>query len=106
MHVYNTKEKIMLIPYIDERKSCKKNLIVLSTIHDHAKITKHERKKPRVHTMYNQMKGSIDVDDLLSATHSKRIKPKRRPLNALAFNLSLTFATKTQKPFCQMTLSN
>ena len=87
MHVYNTKEKIMLIPYIDEKKSCKKNVIVLSTMHDHVKITKDQRKKPRVHTVHNQTKGSVDVDDLLPTTHSKRIKSKRRTLNALEFML-------------------
>ena len=40
IHVYNTKEKIMLVSYIDRKKSGKKNVIVLSTMHDNIKITK------------------------------------------------------------------
>ena len=43
-HVYNTKEKIMLVSYIDKKKSSKKNVIVLSTMHDNVKITKDQQK--------------------------------------------------------------
>ena len=42
MHVYNTKEKIKLVLYIDKKKSGKKNVIVLSTMHDNVKITKDQ----------------------------------------------------------------
>ena len=44
MHVYNTKEKIMLVSYIDKKKSSKKNVIVLPTRHDNVKITKDQQK--------------------------------------------------------------
>ena len=44
MHVYNTKEKIMLVSYIDKKKSSKKNVIVLPTMHDNVKITKDQQK--------------------------------------------------------------
>ena len=36
------KEKIMLASYIDEKESGKKNVIVLSTMHDNVKITKYQ----------------------------------------------------------------
>ena len=39
MHVYNTKQKIMLVSYTD-KKSGEKNVIVLSIMHDNIKITK------------------------------------------------------------------
>ena len=32
MHVYNTEVRIMLVSYIDKKKSRKKNVIVLSTM--------------------------------------------------------------------------
>ena len=70
MHVYNTKEKIKLVSYIDEKKSGKKNVIVLLPMHDNVKITKNQRKKPSVHTVYDHLKGGVDVVDLLSTTHS------------------------------------
>ena len=45
MHVYNTKEKILYVYYID-KKSGKKNVNVLPTMHDNVKITKDKRKNP------------------------------------------------------------
>ena len=56
MNVYNTKEKIMVVSYIDKKKSGRKNVIVLSTMHDNVKFTKDQRKKPSVHTMYVHVK--------------------------------------------------
>ena len=60
----------MLVSYIDKKKSGKKNVTVLSTMHDNVKITKDQRKKPIVHTVYDHTKGDVDVVDLLSTTHS------------------------------------
>ena len=40
MHVHNTKDKIMLVSYIDTKKGGKKNVIVLSTMLDNVKIAK------------------------------------------------------------------
>ena len=50
MHVYNTKEKIMLVSYIDKKENGKKNVPV-NTMHDHdnVNITKDLGKKPSVH---------------------------------------------------------
>ena len=77
----------MLFSYVDKKKSGKKNVIVLSTMHDNVKITKDQRKKPSVHIMYDHTKGGADVVDLLSTTHLTQIKSRRWPLNALAFIL-------------------
>ena len=87
MHVYDTKEKILLASYIDKKKSGKKNVIILSIIHDNVKITKDQQKKPSVNKMYDHTKGGVDVVDLLSVTHSTRIISRRWPLNALTFIL-------------------
>ena len=60
-------------------------MIILSTMHKNVKVTKDHRKKPQVHTMYDHTKGGVYVVDLLSTSHSTRIKTKRWSLNALAF---------------------
>ena len=70
MHVYNTKEKIMLVSYIDKKKSGQKNVIVSSTTHDNVKITKDQQERPSINTMYDHTEGGVDVVDLLSTTHS------------------------------------
>ena len=87
MHVYNTKEKIMLVSYIDKKKSGKKNVTALSTMHDNVKITKDQRKNPSVHTISDHMERGVSVVDLLSTIHSTRIKSRRFPLNTLTFIL-------------------
>ena len=87
LHVYHEEKKILLVSYIDKKKSGKKNVIILSTMHENLKVTKDQRKKPQVHTMYDHTKGGVDVVDLLSTIHSTRIKTKTWPLNALAFIL-------------------
>lgn len=87
LHVYHTDKKIMMASYIDKKKSGKKNVIVLSTMHEDVKVTNDQRKKPQIHTMYDHTKGGVDVVDLLASSHSTRIKSKRWPLNAFAFIL-------------------
>ena len=87
LYVYHKEKNIMLASYIDKNKSEKKNAIILSTMHDSVKVTNDLRKKPQIHSMYNHTKGGVDVVDLLSTSHSTRIKSKRWPINAFAFNL-------------------
>ena len=87
LHVYHEEKKILLVSYIEKKKSGKKNVVILSTMHENVKVTKGQRKKPQVHTMYDHTKGVADVVDLLSTIHSTRIKTKRWPLNSLAFIL-------------------
>ena len=87
LYVYHKEKNIMLASYINKKKSGKKNVIVLSTMHDSVKVTNDQRKKPQIHSMYDHTKGSVDVVDLLSTSHSTRIKSKRWPINAFAFIL-------------------
>ena len=87
LYVYHKEKNIMLASYIDKIKSGKKNIIVLSTMHDSVKVTNDQRNKPQIHSMYDHMKGGVDVVDLLSTSHSTRIKSKRWPINAFAFIL-------------------
>ena len=56
-------------------------------MHDDVKVTNDQRGKPHVHVMYDHTKGGVDIVDLLSTSHSTRMKTKRWPLNGLAFVL-------------------
>ena len=78
---------IMLVSYIDKKKSGKKNIISLTTMHDKIKVTNDQRSKPQVLGMYNHTKGGVDVVDLISCHHSTRMKSKRWPLTGFAFML-------------------
>ena len=73
---------MMLISYIDKKKSGKKNIIALTTMHDKVKVTNDQRCKLHVLVMYDHTKGGVDVVDLISTRHSTRIKSKWWPLNA------------------------
>ena len=43
----------MLVSYIDKKKSGKKNVVVLTTMHDDVGVTNDHRAKPYVHVMYD-----------------------------------------------------
>ena len=75
---------LMLVSYVDKMKSGNKNFVVLTSMHDNARVTKDEKRKPQVHTLYDHTKGGVDVVDLVSSNCSTRIKSKRWPLNSLA----------------------
>ena len=88
LYLYHKEKNIMLASYIDKKKSGKKNVIILSTMHDSVKVTNDQRKKSQIHSMYDHTKGGVDVVDLLSTSHSTRIRwSKRCPINAFAFIL-------------------
>ena len=76
-NVCNTKQKTMLVSYVDKKRSGKKNATVLSIMHDHVKITKDQQKKPSLRLIYDHTKGGVDVVDLLSTANSTRIKSRR-----------------------------
>ena len=86
-YVHGKDDDLMLVSYIDKKKSGKKNVVVLASMHDNVRVTKDERRKPQVHTFYDHTKGGVDVADLISSNFSTRIKSKRWPLNSLAFIL-------------------
>ena len=68
------KNNIMLVSYIDKKKSGRKNVIVLTTMHYTVKVTNSKRKKPQVHVIYDHTKAGVDIVDLLSNNHSTRMK--------------------------------
>ena len=70
-------DDLMLVSYIDKKNSGKKNMVVLTSMHDKVKVSKDERRKPQVHLLYDHTKAGVDVVDLLSSQTSTRIKTKR-----------------------------
>ena len=80
-------DDLMLVSYVDKKKSGKNNVVVLTSMHDNVRVTKDKRRKPQVHTFYDHKKGSVDVLDFISSNRSTSIKSKRWPLNSLAFIL-------------------
>ena len=78
----------MLVSYIDKKKSGKKNITGLTTLHDTVKVWNDKRSKPQVFVMYDHTKEGVDLVDLLFTHHATRIKSKRWPLNTFAFILN------------------
>ena len=64
LYFHAEKENIMVVLYFDKKKSGKKNVIVLTTMHNCVKITQDPRQKLQVHTFYDHTKGGIDIVDL------------------------------------------
>lgn len=87
LYVHEKDGEKTLVSYVDKKKSGKKNIIVLSTMHASVRVTKDERRKPNIHTFYDYTKGGVDVVDLVSSHNTTKMKVKRWPLNALAFIL-------------------
>ena len=77
----------MFVSYIDKKKTGKKNVVVLTTMHDTVRVTKDTIRKPDIIKLYDHTKGGVDVVDLISSGSSTRIKSRRWTLNALAFIL-------------------
>ena len=45
LHVFDSDEKILLVSYIDKKKSGKGKVVVLSTLHDEVRVIKDEQSK-------------------------------------------------------------
>ena len=87
LHVFDNDEKILLVLHIVKKKSGKRNVVVLSTLHDEVRVTKDERRKLDIQKLHDHTKGGIDVVDLTSTSYTTRIKNKRWPINTFAFIL-------------------
>ena len=70
-------KEMMLVSYINKKKSGKKNINALTTMHEKVKVTNDERYRPHVLLMYGHAKEGVDVVDSISTYHSSRIKSKQ-----------------------------
>ena len=52
LHVFYSDKKILLALYIDKKKSGKRNVVVLSTLHDEVRVTKDQQRKPDIRNFY------------------------------------------------------
>ena len=77
----------LLVSYVVQKESGKRNVLVLSTMHNSVKVTRDVRRKPNVISFYDCTKGGVDVMDMISGNLSTRIKSRRWPVNALAYAL-------------------
>ena len=66
----------ILVSHVDKKKSGKKSIVVLSTMHGGVRVTKDERKKPNIHTFYDHTKGGVDLVDLVSSHNTTKMKVK------------------------------
>ena len=53
LSVHCQENEMMLVSYIDEKKSGKRNIIALTTMHDKVKVTNDQRCKPYVLVIYD-----------------------------------------------------
>ena len=87
LYMHSEDKNMMLVSYIDRKKSGLKNAVVLTTMHDEVMVIRDQRKKPNVHSFYDHTKGGVDIVGYLSTSHSTRVKSKRCTLNCLALIL-------------------
>ena len=73
MHMLKNKISCLFLT-LTKKKSDKKNVVVLTTMHDNVGVTKDGRRKPDVHVTYNHAKGGVDIVDLISTHNSTRMK--------------------------------
>ena len=55
LNVFDSHKKILLVSHID-KKSGKRNVAVLSTLHGEVRVRKDERRKPNIHKLYDHTK--------------------------------------------------
>ena len=48
LYVHHGEKNIMLVSHIDKKKSGKKNIVGLTTLHDTVKVSNDKRNKPQV----------------------------------------------------------
>ena len=87
LYAVEEKEKLLLASYVVKKSSGKRNVLVLSTMHNNAKVTKDARKKPHVIAFYDRTKEGVDVMDMIAGFFTTKFKTRRWTLNALAYIL-------------------
>ena len=107
LYAYQKDGEAMLVSYVDKKKSGKRNVVVLTTMHNSVSVTKDQRVKPNVHTFYDHTKGGVDVVNLVSSHNTTKMETRKWPVNALAFILDTvrtnakTIISESQSPVIQ-----
>ena len=69
-YVHGKDDDLMLVSNVHKKKSGKKDVVVLTSMHDNVRVTKNKRRKPQVHTFCDHTKGGVDVVDFISSNYS------------------------------------
>ena len=85
--VYANEDDIMLTSYVVKNKSGKRNILLLSTMHDDVRCSRDERKKPNTICFYDKTKGGVDVVHMVIGKYTNKYKTRRRTMNAFAYML-------------------
>ena len=80
-YIHGKDDDLMLVSYVDKKKSGKKNVVVLTLMHN------VRRKKEATSSQSMTTPRQCYVVDLISSNCLTRIKSKQWPLNSLAFIL-------------------
>ena len=78
---------LILVSYIDKEKNGKRNVVVLTPMHDKIKVTKEEKQKPQVHTFYVHTEVGVNIVNLNFRYILTRMKIKRWAMNYVTFIL-------------------
>ena len=87
MYAFTEDNKLLLVSYVVKKKSGKRNVLVLSTMHKDVKVTKDARLKPHVIAFYDRTKGGVDVMDMIAGNYTTKFKTRRWTMNTLAYIL-------------------
>ena len=85
--VYANEDDIMLTSYVVKNKSGKRNILLLSTMHDDVRCSRDERKTPNTICFYDKAKGSVDVVDMVIGKYNTKYKTRKWTMNAFAYML-------------------
>ena len=85
--VYENEDGLMFTSYVVNKKSGKRNILPLSTMHDDIRCSRDERKKPNTICFYDKTKGGVDVVDMVIGKYTNKYKTRRRTMNAFAYML-------------------
>ena len=77
LYAYQEDGNAMLVSYVGKKKSGKRNVVVLATMHTAVRVAKDQRVKPNVHTFYDYTKGGVDVVDLVSTRNTTKMKVRK-----------------------------
>ena len=90
--MFGFREKLTLVSYIPKSKSKKKNVVLISSMHQDKKIDEAtgEDKKPEIITFYDSTKGGVDVVDMMMDKYSVSRNSRRWPVTVFFALLNIS----------------
>ena len=90
--MFGFREKLTLVSYIPKSNSKKKNVVLISSMHQDKKIDEPtgEDKKPEIITFYDSTKGGVDVVDMMMDKYSVSRNSRRWPVTVFFALLNIS----------------